>query len=481
MNTNFRQYNIFFFTCILAFFSGCNDELEINPEDNLTGDVVFSSEFAIRGAVTGLYGQALEGDALNGNRYAYTGIQSDELSFVGSFPTLINVFNYDTQAVNGSTAALWSEGYEIINNANFIITKIPDINIQDFTEEEKGQAIAEAKFMRAMMYFELSRIYGQPFQFDNGNSLGVPISTIPFDDTATPDQFNIARSSLNEVHGFIKNDLEDAIQGLAESSDNTRASKGAAQALLARLHLYREEWNEAADLANEVINSGEYALAQDYTFYKSLSNENIFVLANNSNNNATNTGNGASLINFANPTPLPGRGDMYYSDFLVSSFESGDIAASNSEGRDLRLVQASRVGNNAIEEERIFQDKVAPSGLNPLPVIRIAEMYLIRAEANLRGGTSIGDTPVNDINRIKERAGLETIATITLDDILEERLKEFAVEGHRRMDLLRNRRALRQPGDAQFTVSQFGADKTIFPIPAAQVNITPLLEQNTGY
>ncbi len=479
MKTILNIYKIVLWVGALCLIYSCDDELEISPEDSLTEDSAFESEFAIRGVATGLYGQARDVDALNGNRMVFAGIQSDELTFVGSFTSLADLFEYGTQATNTSTEDLWDKAYEVINNANFLITKVPDADIVDFTDEEKAVVVGEAKFMRAIMYFEMSRVYAQPFQVNNGNSLCVPISTQPFESGTSTEDFELPRATLADVHNFIIRDLEDAIAALPVTTDNTRASKGAAQALLARLRLYREEWSQAATLANEVISSDSYEFASDYTFFKTLSNESVFVLANNATDGAFG---GTGIANFANPSPA-GRGDLFYSDFLVNALESGTAAPGNTEGRDLRLVGVSAPGNDANGTEEIFQNKVGPTGNDPLPIIRITEMYFIRAEANLRGGIAIGDTPLNDINRIRTRAGLTDLATVTLDNILEERLKEFANEGHRRMDLLRNRLPLRQSGDPEFAESAFGADKTIWPIPATQINANPALQgqQNPGY
>ena len=111
-------------------------------------------------------------------------------------------------------------------------------------------------------------------------------------------------------------------------------------------------------------------------------------------------------------------------------------------------------------------------------VIRMAEMHLTRAEANLRGGTNIGATPLEDVNAIRERAGLPALTSVTLDGILLERRKELAFEGHRRMDLLRNGRNLRPAGTA---LSAPGGPKTILPIPEAELNNNPNAEQNASY
>ena len=151
---------------------------------------------------------------------------------------------------------------------------------------------------------------------------------------------------------------------------------------------------------------------------------------------------------------------------------------------DLRIVDI----NNAVQGEntnaviKTFSNKVpSAQGDADMPVIRITEMYYIRAEANLRGGTTIGNSPVNDINMARERANLPALVAVNLDRILEERRKEFFLEGHRRMDLLRNSRDLRPIGNPQFSAAVFGADKTIFPIPTRERENNPNIEQNPGY
>jgi hypothetical protein len=108
-------------------------------------------------------------------------------------------------------------------------------------------------------------------------------------------------------------------------------------------------------------------------------------------------------------------------------------------------------------------------------------MYTIRAEANFRAGSSVGDSPLNDINTLRTRAGLANLATVDLDIILNEKRKELCFEGQRRMDLLRNGLALRRPGMPNETESSFGADKTILPIPTSERDLNPNISQNPGY
>ncbi|MFS4418696.1 RagB/SusD family nutrient uptake outer membrane protein [Maribacter sp. 2307ULW6-5] len=453
-----------------ALIGSCDDRLDLAPEDSLTSDVVFSSKFAAQGAVTGLYAQAREVAAMNGNDYVYEGVMSDELEWTGSFPTIVDINIYEVQAPNGSTAAFWQEGYDLINLANFVLDKVPAMDEAIITQAEKNQLLGEASFMRAMMYFKLVNLYAQPYSLANGSSPGLPLVVMPFDDDAVVEEFQLPRSTVNEVHGLIASDLQNAIDLLPDNAENSRATQGAAKALKARLHLYRGEWQPAATLANEVIESGTFTLATDYTFWNSESTEHIFFI----NNNAVDgTFGGTGLHNFAVPAPA-GRGDAFLSEDLLATFEPGD----------LRLEDPNNTidGDNTNQVTKTFSNKVpSAQGDADMPVLRITEMYYIRAEANLRGGLSIGDTPENDINRLRARAGLAPLGTVTLDDILEERRKEFFLEGHRRADLLRNQRDLRPVGNPQFTQATFGADRTIFPVPARERENNPNIEQNPGY
>ena len=116
-------------------------------------------------------------------------------------------------------------------------------------------------------------------------------------------------------------------------------------------------------------------------------------------------------------------------------------------------------------------------------IIRISEIYLTRAEANFRASTNIGDNPLNDVNKIRLRAGLSNLATLTLNQILNERRKELCFEGHRRMDLLRNNLPLRSVGLPQAAISAPGQNKVILPIPQREIDLSigKVLQQNSGY
>ncbi|MEM9363527.1 MAG: RagB/SusD family nutrient uptake outer membrane protein [Bacteroidota bacterium] len=457
----------------LSIFISCEDQLEVNPEDNIETTTVFATRGSINGAVVGIYSKNQSGD-LNGNPQLMSDFMADNINFVGSFPSLQEIDQFETLATNATIDNIWLDAYELIGAANNIIVNLPAVDLIDLSDAEKEQFIAEAKFLRALTYFRLVNLFAQPFQFSGGTNLGIPLATQVFTPESDLSDFQLERSTVNEVHSFIEQDLLDALAVLPEDNGD-RAEAGAARALLARLYLYREQWAEAADFANQVISSGEYALAPNYDFYDDnpTSSEHIFVVINTPTDGPQDEsvpGSDEVYVNFFNPAP-GGRGDAPFSQDLIDAF-----AAEPGDRRFDELTQAATDagGNNTFFTTK-YPDIVnnASDGME----LRITEMYLIRAEANLQNGSSVGDTPLNDINLLRDRAGLADLTTVDLDAISLERRKELCFEGHRRMDLLRNNLNLRPGGGPE---SAPGANKVIFPIVDDEIVNNPNITQNPG-
>lgn len=447
----------------LIGFTSCDDKLELRPEDSVSSASILNSTDLIEGAVNGMYSKLQEG-SVYGEPQVISELMSDNVNFVGSFPSLEDIRDFRTLANNASIDDIWIETFQVISAANLIINKFPGVDASLLSDADKNSYIGQAKFVRALMNLELVNQFAQPYQFSNGANLGIPLVLDFFDGDIAP--FQKERSTLNEVHAQIEQDLLDAIAVLPVG-DNQLASKGAAQALLARLKLYRGEWADAANLADEVIQSGAYTLATDYDFYndKTTSSEHVFTVINNAADATVGTG----FTNFYNAAP-GGRGDAPTSADLFAAFDT------TTDKRFTELfVAATDAGGNNTHFTTKFSDTV--NGASLVPVIRITEMYLIRAEANLRNSSTVGDTPVNDINRLRTRAGLANLTTVNADQILEERRKELCFEGHRRMDLLRNDLNLRPGGGAD---SAPGADKVIYPIPTIEIQNNPNITQNPG-
>ena len=450
---------------LLGVASSCEDRLEVLPEDSIVNELAFSNEVLAKGVVTGIYSSAQQDDVLNGTMHMMGEWQADNASFVGTFPTFQEIKDYQTLSTNGSINSVWDDNYETIGSANLVIANIPGVPGNTFTAEERAQAIAEAKFMRALCNYQMSNFFGQPLTAGSGRgNLSLPLVNSAELGIDRP------RATLGEIHDFIEQDLLDAIPNLAGGT-RTLASPGAARALLARLYLYQERFTEAATLANAVIGDSFYSLAGDYTFYNQpASPEHIFTLQNLAVD-GQDSFQGWTGLN--NPAP-DGRGDTPFSDDLIAAFAS--------EAGDLRY-ELTQIGSDAEGSTRVFTLKY-PNFANrddDAPVIRVTEMYLTRAEANFRAGSSIGASALDDINELRSRAGLADLGSLTLESILNERRKELVMEGFRRMDLLRNGMSLRRPGQDSEALSGLGADQTIFPIPQVVRDLSPFLDQNTGY
>jgi hypothetical protein len=469
-----KNKNIIFVLMSSLLLLSCDNTLDLKPEDSLTPDVVFSNKTLATGAVNGMYSNCQSPDVLSGTYDAMTEWQSDNVKFVGSFPTFNDISLYTTLSDNTSIANVWIRHFRTINQANMLIKFIPDVpstSADEFTAAEKSNIIGQAKFVRALINLKLSAGFGHQLQQkDGGANLSIPILTEPFIGTITYPK----RGTLAEVQTAIENDLLDAVKLIdPTSTDRTVATVAGAKALLARLYLYQAKWDKAADYANQVINTPGFTFASNYSFYNTLNAENVFILQNV----AGDAAGAQSYSSLFNGSDANGRGDCPFSQNLRDLFTA--------QAGDARFgAVLTRQGRSAISEIDLFTSKYpnATSNTDDPPVIRISEMYLIRAEANLRGNTLVGGiTPVQDVNRIRTRAGIGSLVTVNVAQILDERRKEFCFEGLRRMDLLRNNLPLRSAGLSNTADSQPGANKTIFPIPQREIDVNKNLVQNTGY
>lgn len=433
----------------------------------MTPAVIFGSEALAGNAVNGMYSSLQSSNVLSGIPDTMSEWQSDNVEFVGSFPTFNEIYTYETLSDNTSILGVYNAFYFSINQANMIIANVPLVPQASFTQARKNNLIGQARFVRALLYFKLSHLFGKQLKQDpSGNSLSVPLVTEPFSGVVkTP-----ARATLKAVYDLVESDLLFASTVITNTRSN-KATAAAASALLARLYLYQERWSEAANRATTVINTSGLAMATNYAFYNNTSSEHIFQLSNV----AADPGFAESFSRLYSPTAFGGRGDTPFSDNLRNAFLQ--------EPGDLRFAVA-RMGIDAKNRNVLFTSKY-PNGqanTDDPNILRISEMFLIRAEANLRGGlTAGGVTPVQDFNRTRVRAGLAPLTSITLTNILDERRKEFCFEGLRRMDLLRNNLPLRSAGMPSVALSQPNADKVVFPIPQRELDNNSNLVQNSGY
>ena len=479
-----KLYKISLLLLLVCTFAACKKELAIEPEQLLPSPLVFTNKAGAQAALNGVYSTSQILEVFGGLPLIIGDYQADNVEFVGSFPTLQEIAQYTTLSVNTSIAPIWQNHYAVILRANAVIAHVNAIIETGFTDAQKKQMIAEAKFMRAITYFQLVNLFAQPFNCSQGTNLGVPILLNEF--TGEKVEFP-SRNTVNEVHLQIKKDLDEALvdlpvtYGTSASDTRGRATKGAANALLSRFSLYRGDWVAAATSANAVITaSPTYALAANYAFYSGNTAEDVFTIQMTTTDNSR-TGSGG-LASYHRPASAGGRGDAPFSTSLVKAFlqEPGDLR--------LNLSDSAKASDGP---RRRFTLKYpdAITNANSTPLIRVTEMYLNQAEA-LAQINGINQTSTDLINALRKRAGLPAWSLVTfltkdefITAILNERRKELAFEGHRRMDLLRNGLPLRTSGAAASISKPCIDPKVILPIPQREIDINPGMkgQQNAGY
>lgn len=437
---------IFFTLISLGIFSAC-DVLDVKPTNRIPKDDAFKDKTGIEKGILGSYGPFQYLSYYGRSYLTFSDLSADNLEqpVDGTSSDYREIDNNNIQPENSAVEGIWASAYEGINRANNVIAKVPDMS--DMTDEEKQIALGELYFIRALNHFNLMIYFGD-----------VPVKTTP---TLSPDEVNVPRKPKAEVYAQVVEDLEYAEEHLPESSVKTRASKYAAVALLARVHLYMGAYADAITRATEVIDDGGYALVDDYAdVFTDGSAESIFEI-----DFTIQARNRIAEYNF--PKSLNGRRELAPTPDILGAFEPSDTRADASIAFDGTLPYA------------IKYDDLS-TGADNVIVLRLSEMYLIRAEANARLAQNLALVQ-DDINMIRNRAELGDTPANTFPELLEaieqERWVEFAFEGHRWFDLVRTNRAM----DVLPNVTKLS--KTLFPIPLSEIltNTNPDMKQNPDY
>lgn len=404
--------------------------------------------------------------------------------------------------VSGTWNALFT-GISRANTALYYLSQFPQ-------SADIDEYILELRFLRAYYIYECVDLYGQvPFREFNEIDYSVPSEVM----------------TRSEATAWLITELTEIIPSMKLKSaiPYGRASKGAAQTLLAKIYLNSDvymgtaNWIDAITQCDAVINSGEYTVTSDYwgmfEYPKSTENEAIFVIMHDDN---IDQGHGGVWVNFTlhynqlfgTYTSLWNGGcttksffdkwdptdDRYYDNRHISDlgFNQGFLVGQqySPDGDPLE----DRNGNpliftpdvnltNASETEGIRVIKFAPNPEtsrqfnmgNDFPIFRISDVYLMRAEAKFRNGDAGG--ALSDVNEIRSRRGVANLASVTLDNLLDERGFELYWEGHRRQDLIRFGKFTEAYSEKPVT----DAYRTIYPIPQSAMDVNYNLVQNEGY
>lgn len=484
---------------LLLLLSSCKKFVDADTPDNkLTASIVFNTNATALGAMTGLYSSIMSNTILLEAYSSMPALSADDLQSYSIDAQTVQLYSNSISLSSNTTDYLWTRAYPLIYMANAAIEGVKQS--ASLSTPVANQVIGEAEFMRAFFYFNLVNEFG-----------AVPLVTT----TSYVTNTSIPRSSVDTVYAQIVSDLQDAQSKLTDNyldgtnavtTNRIRPNKGAAEALLARTYLYRGNWAAADSLATIVINkSGQYSLDSLNNVFLANSTEAIFQLQP-AGISGLNTPEGYWYILTADPTALStatGGKIATLSSSLLNAFEPGDNRRTDWVGSytDNSATPATtyyfpykyklgNYGNAAVTEYSM--------------VLRLAEQYLVRAEAEIEQGQT--DAGIADLNVLRARArGAATPAIpnplpplnagLSKTDAMaalvqERRIELFSEFGHRWYDLKRLPGVSNPSGKLADEVmpaataakgGTWNDQWELYPVPLTEMESDAKLVQNPGY
>ncbi len=449
---------------------GCDKKLDQQPQQSIDAATALTTPADVESAVIGCYsilgGGALYGtnllmlpDVLAANPSAGATSSDRYCTWAGTFTGPRQVYNKNMTRDNSEAARTWIAAYRAINMANTVISSLGVVT----DAAQKNRIEGEALWVRAAMHFELVRFFALPYDaaVANNTQLGVPIMTTPTKTEADAFKYP-ARNTVQQVYDAVIADLNSAVAKLP-NDNSTRADKFTALAFLARVYLQKGDYVNALAAANQVIASNKYKMNASViaTFSNRNSDESIFEIQQNDQNNAGIANDG--MATFFASLPGIGRADVRVTTGFVGLYPTSDLRRSEW----YYVGTGARPGNTYCGKWKSFSQN--------LPIIRLSEMYLVRAECNLRLSSAVGATPAADFAQVVNtvRTGTTAPAVPVLADVLQERRLELAFEGLRIHDI----RRLKGTVGAR----QWNDNALVFPIPQRDIDANASLVQNPGY
>ena len=450
-----------FAICIPLLMISCDDFVQVDvPSTQLSSPLVFENNSTATAALGAIYAQIRDNGLLTGNpngMQSKLGEYTDELTFYGAGgQTDASFYNNIVIPTNTDVKNWWNTTYQQIYATNALLEGVQ--NSKSLTASQKERLRGEALFIRALLHFHLTNLF----------------DAIPYvkttDYTANT---KIGKIGITKVYENVEMDLlvsEALLDVEYISSERIRPNKATVQALLARLYLYSGRWNEAANSASAVLNNS-------FLYEDDGNLETVFLKDNMANiwqllpdTDGRNTLEAETYVFLQGPPPVSALSMEF-----VNSFEVGDLR---------RTHWIKKVTNGSAVWYHAYKYKAYNNSQGSLEysiVFRIAELYLIRAEARAQQGELI--TAKEDLNKIRNKAGLSNTSAVTKEQIIsaiiKERKSELFTEGHRFFDLKRN-----QLLDEILTPIKAGWDTNdkLLPLPETELLLNPNLKpQNTGY
>lgn len=435
---------------LLLGSSSCQDLLDPQPVQQLADDRAITDAASARAATLGAYDRVQNYYQLDWPTLGF--LPADNVRFNGTLNQFLQIDQNALSADNVLIAETWTYIYQAVNGANNVLAGLPGISDPLLSAAEKNQLLGEAYFIRALAYFDLARGWG-----------GVPLVLAPT--RSKENGRGTRRATLAATYDQVLADLTQAETLLPNATTRNRATQAAARGLRARLHLYRQQWAEAETYATQVLSNGGYGLATPYRAFSTapfLTSESVLEISysNADANTMWNNWFPSALGGQYNFQPVPAAISLL-NDPAVGGGRSALLASTTING-------APTIYGNLYSRSAQRDD--------PSYVLRVAELYLIRAEARAHQGKLA--LALADLNAVRTRAGVPASTAATAADLLlaieNERRVEFAFEPDRWFDLVRT-------GRAGAVLGITDTRKWVFPIPYNDLVADPDLEQNPGY
>ncbi|WPV69745.1 RagB/SusD family nutrient uptake outer membrane protein [Chitinophaga sp. LS1] len=457
-----KNRSIYIIAAAALFAMSCNKLVDIpaHPIDQITEGTVFSDSADIMSAVAGVYSNFkanASGGSIGATIVTVNGGQAaDELIYAYSSTYVNNAYLAD----DGTASTLWNSAYTNIYQMNSCIAGISGTSA--ISDSLKRALVAEMKFDRAFYYFQMVNLFG-----------GVPLVTVTdYNVTATQ-----PRVTVDEVYKLIQADLAEARSLLKAKYPSTSGTKYrpnlyTAMALSAKVFLYRQQWDSAAQMVNQILASGLYAMAStpSTVFYQS-SNEVIWNLPGSIVSTSNfQTGEGYTLL----PSSIYSAPAYQVNPILVNAFEANDLRKAT------WITQTTLYGTTYNYPTKYKNRTYDAANREAYVMFRLADMYLVLAEAQAHLGNT--SDAITNLNIVRSRAGLAGYAG-TDEDLLtaiyHERQVEMAFEwGNRWYDLKRTGTIDAVLGAEK---SSWKSTAALLPIPSTQIQANPNLIQNDGY
>lgn len=467
---------------------GCSkDFLEVTPTNAGDANQSITTASDANRMVIGLMSNMLSSDYYGRNFIMYADAKGGDLTIYSQGRGLDGLYTFNHSPSTGSYSGFWEQIYHTILQANNIITGIQKLKDAGSTED-LDTYLGQALTARALMYFDLVRLYGKPYTQDK-TAFGVPNITSPIKSNAHP-----LRNTVEENYTQIMKDLTDAAPLLPKSKTNGFLNYYANMALQAKVNLYMEKYPEALAAAETVIDDGVYKLYSNNEWVDSwktqFGSESIFELGMYPTNDLGTASLGFYLRRKGHGSTSAAGWFMASDYFLERLGEDANdvrwgVMSHDESGPDHLGASYKYSGSVSLDGD----GKGTSSAVN-IKVIRLSEVYLIAAEAAFHSDKSLAADYLNAIRKRAPELAPADASTITLQMILDERSKELFTEGNRFFDMMRLNQSIAYNDEfGGIAVSQREKIidrtfyKTVLPISQSEINANPELkaQQNEGY